>query len=180
MLFIILCWLAPAVFLVVWIGYVVFEYRAYPSYRRVDLEDVIAGFGWGVLWSIVTFVVGLLALMIAAVITPDTLLGESTETHALQAVATGNETDGRFYLLGGTVDSEPTFSYIREEGDALVLRSVDADQSYVYQGDHEPRLEIITYRWGDPVIFPGAHSEGHSYLFYVPEGSVANTFEVAP
>ena len=180
MLFIILCWLAPAVLILVLVVYCVHEYNAYLHYTRLDYMDVVAGLGWGILWGFVTFVVGFIALLIASAITPDTLLGESRETHKLQAVSTGNETEGRFYLLGGTINSEPTFSYIREEGDAYVLRSVDADQSYVYQGDHEPRLEVITYEWGDPVIFPGALAEGRSYLFYVPEGSVANTFEVTP
>jgi len=102
-----------------------------------------------------------------------------TTSQELRALTTSSELHGQTYLLGGYIDEDPVFRYIRAEGDGMVLRSVSADDSIVYEGDYEPRIDTITTTWGNPWLYPFTF-ENDTYEFYVPEGSVSGDISVTP
>lgn len=112
------------------------------------------------------------------------ILDQRIDSYDLKALSNSETVEGQFrgglFVSSGYVDGKQIFTYIQSEGDGYVLRQFDAEYAIVYQGDYDPEIKVTTYRWGNPWIFPGEAGETQSAEFYVPEGSVANTYEVAP
>lgn len=104
----------------------------------------------------------------------------------LRALSTGSEINGRFYFLGsGRIDEEPVFTFLYEQADGGVkLSSVPADKTTVYEQDEsDPYMTTNQARmipndlWAP---FGIATRDSYTYEFRIPEGSILNTYEVAP
>lgn len=112
------------------------------------------------------------------------ILEQHTNEYELRALSNSETVEGQFrgglFVSSGYVDGKQIFTYIQSEGEGYVLRQFDAEDAIVYQGDYAPKIEVTTYRWGNPWIFPFDRGETQGAVFYVPDGSVANGFEVTP
>lgn len=112
------------------------------------------------------------------------VLDQHENTYELRALSNSETVEGQFrgglFVSSGYIDGKQVFSYIQSEGEGYVLRQFDAEDAVIYQGDYDPSVEITTYRWGNPWFWPWDRGTTESAEFYVPEGSVANTYEVAP
>ena len=145
------------------------------------------GFGLGIMGGILSALTAgacLLGAMGLLNMVPWTQVGDAeVREHKLSALGSSSEVEGRFsggiFVSSGYVNEEPVFRYIRSEGNGFVLRSVSADDTVVYQGDYEPRIEITSTEWGNEFLYPWTY-EYESYALYVPEGSVSNEISVAP
>lgn len=102
--------------------------------------------------------------------------------HDLQALGTGQDIDGRRYFLGsGYMDQEQVFTYVEQDGDAYRLKQADADDSVVYM-DEETDPYVTVHEWNAEYWWfaPFSVGHGHTYEFHIPEGSIADSFEVKP
>lgn len=126
-----------------------------------------------------------MAIGLAVWQTPDFQKGETT-TKKLVAVATKDSIEGRMggsiFASYGYVYGVRTISYLsKNEDGAIQVGQVYAENSYVYEGDEKPRVE--THHWfkENGWFFPfGVVQTAETYSFYVPTGSVADGYEIAP
>lgn len=139
---------------------------------------------------------GLIALFVSGLVSALIMLGvgswwmkpyildQHTDSYDLKALSTSETVEGQFrgglFVSSGYVDGKQIFTYIQSEGDGYFLRQFDAEDAIVYQGDYDPEIKVTTYRWGNPWFVPWDRGENQTAEFYVPEGSVANTYEVTP
>lgn len=139
------------------------------------IDAFMGAFIGAILSAIVLFVT-----MLILSVTPTAYhLGSTQDEYKLQALGTDSQINGRAYLLGGYVNESPVFSYVRGEGNGFVLRWASADRSTIFEGHDDAHLIVTTAKWGNPWLYPWER-EGKAYDFYVPEGSVSNSFEVKP
>lgn len=94
---------------------------------------------------------------------------------------------GRTYFLGsGYIDSEPAFYYYENTGGTYKLKYTDADDSEVREiTDGTPHLDIQRGYYSHDnkwyTIFGGdVDTEYYYYTFYVPKGSISNSFSLGP
>lgn len=143
----------------------------------------------GVFNGIITFIIsGLVSALIMMGVgswwMKPYVLEEHTDSYDLKALSTSETVEGQFrgnlFVSSGYVEGKQVFTYIQSEGNGFVLRKFDAEDAIVYQGDYDPTIEVTTYRWGNPWFIPWDRGTNQTAEFYVPEGSVANTYEVTP
>lgn len=147
--------------------------------------DLVEGVLFGFLALLISgAVAGLILLAVGSWWMKPYVLDQRTDSYDLKALSNSETIEGQFrgglFVSSGYVDGKQIFTYIQSEGDGYVLRQFDAGDAIVYQGDYDPEIKVTTYRWGNPWIFPFDRGETQSAEFYVPEGSVANTYEVTP
>lgn len=151
-------------------------------------NDWYGGFANGLMGAFIASLIsfGLLGVYSLTIsITPTNYhLNTESNTYALQAMGSGTATEGRvtgsIFLTSGYIDERQVLSYVRETPEGgYVLRRANADDSTVFQGPDSPRLELDTHTFGNPWLYPWTF-ESQNFRFYVPEGSVASTYNLAP
>lgn len=157
------------------------------SWTAIAMFDYIfeAVFGFFIGGILSGAVFGLILTVLYAIPGLHSVTHTQDETYSLRAVGTGSSVEGRIhggiFVTSGYIEGKQIFSYVREDQTGgYVLRQADASDSVVYQGDYEPRVDVTTYTYGNPWIFPWETGSGYTAKFYVPEGSVANSYEVSP
>lgn len=141
----------------------------------------------GVLFAILASIISTIVLgIVFVIIGANTKLEEiSSETNSYDLKSLGNSKDvegsfsGTVFVSRGYIGEKQVFNYIRSEGEGVVLRQQDATSSVIYEGDYTPRVEITAYEMGSPWLSPWT-SKTYTAAFYVPEGTVATTYEVTP
>lgn len=125
---------------------------------------------------------------------PNFMLGVATDgktmsyTSSLKNIEQVSSTSGRFFLGSGYFGSEPSYYYYRNTGeDRYRLEHVDSDDAEIVEIDttQTPHLEVIYKHSQSNVgrfwsVFPENYNEDFRYVFYVPKGSVSNSFNLGP
>jgi hypothetical protein len=125
-------------------------------------------------------VIGIVSLV--AVGTPTVSEEVRRETHTLRALDTRESSASyRFYLSSGYNNGQPGFNYLREEGDATVMRFAQNWQARVYEDNPEtPSVDVIYYHGYNTILVPWPSRDFWNVEFHVPEGSVSNEIQVTP
>lgn len=131
--------------------------------------------------AVISFAVGLIVTAIAASSVPAS--SYTAGSQPLAALSTGSETSGSFFLGSGTIDEEPSYTYIVQESDgALFLKSMSAEDVAVYE-DASPstatlsyEIEIVDNWW---LHFRPFERRMVNYEFHIPAGSVTRDFTVS-
>ena len=144
---------------------------------------------WATLW--IPAVVGVATVIITVIIggiakasTDFTPAGDAEHHLVAKQTKDGQEGSirGGIFLTVGHLDSERVISYIRESDDGgYLVRLVDADQSVIYESAEESTLTVHSWEKVNPLWTGNAVLDtAETYSFHVPDGSVVNSFEVAP
>lgn len=154
-------------------------------YQASEWGGWVDGLTMGFLALLISGVVGALIMLIAgSVWMKPYVLDQHENEYELRALSNSETVEGQFrgglFVSSGYIDGKQVFSYIQSEGEGYVLRQFDAADAVIYQGDYDPSVEITTYRWGNPWFVPWDRGTNETAEFFVPEGAVANTYEVAP
>lgn len=100
----------------------------------------------------------------------------------LTALTNNTEQEGAYFFLGtGVSEDTPVYQYIQRDADGgNQLKSVSINRSTVYEVTTQPRMEVIT-AYGDSwwMPWPVPRASGSTYKFYIPEGSITQTFNVS-
>lgn len=135
-----------------------------------------------VAWVVVAL--GVVGIIAGATGKPEVV---NTDKAPLTALNTGTDISGRFFLGTGSINGEPSFTYVFEQEDGgFQLSSANAIQSSVYEvDDATPHVEIDNYRlkpneFWSPMSWMFNINYDSIYRFYVPKGSVLQNYQVAP
>lgn len=162
----------PVLVIIVVIAWWLQENRSYRSW--IDLFGGIV-FG-GLLGGIAGILVGLAA---GAFVGEDQTIEVVEEVVEIRAMSDGTHTDGSFYLFGGSIDSEPVYSYFYMDGEGFRKGWVPADDALVIEeSETQPRLVTREYHNVDGFWYLGAGAPDSEYVFYVPPGTVTNKFNL--
>lgn len=111
---------------------------------------------------------------------------ESSNKAPLVALSTDSKVEGYYgrgiFISRGYIDEKQTFNFLYEKSDGGVKLDYSlAEDSVIYQDAQESPYRT-EYIWGkyNPWISPVSMSASYSYDFHVPEGSVAEGYEVKP
>jgi hypothetical protein len=107
----------------------------------------------------------------------------------LQALNDSTSTHGSFFLGSGTVDSYPAYYYYERRDDGSFYQwQVYAANASIVETSGTPHVERVcqdNYSFGHWIIWPLPMSEydhtcspDDEAIFYVPQGSVTNTFNL--
>lgn len=133
------------------------------------------------------FVGGILALIANGIVTGTQ--GKHwvvSGTENLQSIRTSQDTHGSFFLGSGSFESEPAYYFFVKTSDGgYIEKHVPADEAKVFESNMTPHVEYLEKRnlskntdWN---IFAG-NNDGWNYYynFYVPPGSVIQTYKLTP
>lgn len=127
-----------------------------------------------------SFLAGLVGLLPAFV-----LAGFFGDTHIeegyvqIQALKDNTHIEGDFYLFGGSIDSEPVYSYYYEGQRGTKMGWVPAIDSYIVEEETDnPRLVIEKERGQNTWWHLDLGEIGKTYIFYVPPGSITQEIEL--
>lgn len=146
--------------------------------------DYYLGYGIGlILVPFLGALVGLLVLGIGTLSAPSSYYKHTGDTTVdLRSMGSGDSVSGRSYFLGGGyVEGKKVLSYISAESDgASVLRSVNADQSRVYEDTDKPTVTIKSFDKHIWWLAPFPTDSTKNYVFHVPKGTVSDSFTMTP
>jgi len=107
-----------------------------------------------------------------------------TTSENLIALQTRDSIEGRtagIFASTGYVEGVRVISYVTKDSDGGIRTGyVPAKDSVIYEGDSTPTLETHHWKRENGWIAPWAASRAETYTINVPEGSVVESFEVAP
>lgn len=106
---------------------------------------------------------------------------ERVNTQQLQSIATGDKISGRFFLGSGVINDELVYNYfVKTPAGSYYETYAPVNESTVYETDGQPRVE--TWRSTSENIWLNifADNGGEAYEFYVPNGSVVQTYTLKP
>ncbi len=103
------------------------------------------------------------------------------ETKQIYALKDNSSLKGSFFLGSGYVDEEQKYFFIREEDGGKKMDTVDADQSVLYEGEKQTKIEKY-----EPVIkgkisrflFTSSSPRDPKYKLYVPKNSITTDYTV--
>ena len=148
-----------------------------------ESDDVVEGisalaFGFMVSW--------LAAVIVGWAVYGDQDTKRVAETHALVNISDRMSVEGHFYLFGGSIEGVPQYAWYEEtSANTFRQKSADADDSdihYILDGG-QPRYVVTREKcvgralqdWG----FAGPCDDTYvHYDFYVPKGSITNTYRL--
>lgn len=139
-------------------------------------EGVFLGILSGVMFGLVA---GLLANVVAI---PFMGGNDVVESQDLQSMATSSGISGTFFLGIGTVDSTPEYHYfVKTANGGFEEKSTETEYATVYETDGTPHVDVT---WTDSSnewlgLFSTKLKDEH-YNFYVPKGSVVQTYTLKP
>jgi hypothetical protein len=102
----------------------------------------------------------------------------------LQSIGSGSSIHGAFFLGIGTVDGTTEYHYYaKQEDGGFYEASVPTDRASVYEIDGEPHVDVMyskekNYPW--LTVLQPSHEYHDYYNFYVPKGSVVQTYTLKP
>jgi hypothetical protein len=130
-------------------------------------------------WSMATLATiftPLVGVLILAVTSPFLSYNKVT-TLSLDAISDGTTPKSSFFLGSGYINEEPSFMYYQKDGDAYTLRSIPSRHASIKYTTGDPHVDMLkpcssipgfrdlcNILWADDAVF------------YVPEGSIVNTF----
>lgn len=101
------------------------------------------------------------------------------ETNQIYALSDSSGVESNFYLLHGYVDEELVIRYISNGEYGKKIYEIDTDNAYINEGKDNPYVEIhhtgFKHDWMN--LFAICW-EKDMYVFYVPQGSVKNEYEI--
>lgn len=184
--------LIAIIVLLLWVG-VIDEIRDYYNYykgfRRFRLmarDAALPMVGWLAVGATVWLVGSFIILGVARATAPF----HPTTTHTQDLVALTSrdtvqgEVRGSIFASYGYIEGARVLSYItRQDDGGLKLGYVSASDSVVYEDvevGQVPRLVTQHWEQSNPFLVDAVLGQTDTYSLHVPEGSVADTFEVAP
>lgn len=144
----------------------------------VAIVQLIASF---VIW---TFVTAGIVLGVAYFTTPYTPHTSTSET--LIALQTKDTIEGKFsggiFASRGYIEGKPVISYVTKgENGGMRTGYAPADNTVIYESnDDKPKLETQVEARENGWLAPGIIMTRETYKITIPEGSVIETFEIAP
>jgi hypothetical protein len=144
---------------------------------------------WRATWVFVVgvFITLVITLLVVGAIIRGAISGrhdtERSETYDLRALGTSSNVEGEYsggiFLSYGYIKEKRVLNYIRvEPNGAFVLRTIDAEDAYIFETDDPPKAVHTTEYGYDPTWFDGYVSGAETWSFYVPKGSVVNDYTV--
>lgn len=145
------------------------------------IEGIVVGLGAAALGAVCGFFIALFIGLFAYHGTH----WEVTQHTSLVALADGSDTHGSFFLGSGTIDSEPSFTWYQSDGkNSYVRKSIEASESAVhylpkgvapyYTVTNEKKDGSFVRKWG----FDTTDPYGEKYDFYVPRGSIVQSYRL--
>lgn len=119
---------------------------------------------------------GLLALIVGSFIPTHSTVTSTTELVSLRE-STGVE--GRFFLLGGYVNSKLIFTYYTRTGEnSYIPESLPQEQVIIYEDEEErPYLEHATAKFDNPLYdLIAISSKTYRDAFHIPKNSIKRGF----
>ncbi len=102
----------------------------------------------------------------------------------LQNIQDNTETQGHFYLFGGSIDGVPMYSFYKEtEPNTYERADIPASDAQVHYTDRRPRL-VHSYKVHDNWIGPlyldsyNGSKTDEEWDFYIPRGSITNEYRL--
>lgn len=149
-----------------------YVFNAHGYYKLGKLESL----GWAALWSLI----GAILACVTGAILGSFLPHEEKMTGQLNivALADATHTEGRFYLFGGSIESEPVYRYYYRSNGGYKMGWKPVGSSLIIESETEtPRYDKIeevreTDWWGFE------STQETRYIFYVPPGTVTNDFNL--
>lgn len=143
-------------------------------YNCGDLVDTMfGGLLGGLIGVIPSFIIGgMISIMILG-----TSPMECKYTQELMAMKDNTSISGSFFLGTGRADSEMCYIYLVETDKGMHTKTLKQNGSYevyIKCTDGTPYLEY----WDAEEDFWRLPDESPYYVFYLPEGSVVNTYEI--
>lgn len=130
----------------------------------------------------ITFCAGMV-LLVGGIITINEPTKPVNKTYNLVALQDGNSTGGSFFLGTGYIDDKQQFSYYQENNGQYRLKSVDAENAIIIQGNGKPRVvKSCSLDAVAPIIFyPFFQGDRYdcstkTYEFHVPPGSIKSNY----
>lgn len=119
------------------------------------------------------------ALTLAAS-TPTSMTPLEDEAIEIYALADGNLTEGHGSFLGsGHIDEELKYTFVKKDAFGYTVKQVDADVCYVKYTNGTPKAVPIEERYGGWVKFwTGDNVAKTGYIFYLPEGSIIEQYNI--
>lgn len=100
-------------------------------------------------------------------------------TNNIYALNDNSGVESNFYLMHGYVDEELVIRYISNGEYGKKIYEIDTDNAYINEGKDNPYVEIHhTVFKHDWMNLFGVCWEKDVYVFYVPQGSVTNEYEI--
>ena len=111
----------------------------------------------------------------AVIITGDTT--ETIEDYKLEAISSGTNVSGSFFILGGTVKGQDVFSCYIDGGDYYKKKSYSCNFSKIVYSADRPHMKVVrnkisVWGWG----LNRSNTEKVEYIFYVPKGSIVKDY----
>lgn len=161
------------------IGFVVFLFVTYDMWSEAlpaphDMSDIGFGLFWSAILLLIAFMVsGLIAMIVGSLVYPDSEIYTETRTDIV-LMKDENSPSGSWSLFGGSIDSEPSFSYYSNDNGVKRLESIEADDVLIIEDSPEPYMLERDYTselrfWGSTYA-PSTVTE-----FHIPEGSIKQT-----
>ncbi len=135
------------------------------------------GLGLCALSVVGSIVLGIFLFMTSALVssyTPREMVGEPIRVEEITALSDSSTV----YISRYTVSGSLEYRYLTETDCGLSFRSVYARESYIKFTEDTPRVEVYETRASNGFIdFLFGWTE-YRYIFYVPEGSVIDGYEI--
>ncbi len=100
---------------------------------------------------------------------------EDTDIYALQD---NFATEGSFFLGSGHIDDELKYFYVKQTDVGYTVCNVDADKSYIQYTSDRCHVVKQSYTFNSQAARLFAVPSGERYIFYIPEGSIVNTYSI--
>lgn len=138
--------------------------------------------GLSLLISLLSLLASFIGAMIIGAIfyTPERIEVGTQTTSEIYALADNSGIEGSFFLGSGSIDEEMKYVYVVEvEGKGYKMHTIDADSAYVQYYDGTPKMVETTYWFKSELLnFFGICPSGTEYIFYIPEGSITNSYVI--
>lgn len=102
-------------------------------------------------------------------------LVDDTDIYALQDNVGSS---GTFFLGSGRIEDKAKYFYVVETDFGYAIRDVDVDGSYIKYTDDRCHIETYSYEFTNPVVKWFAIPMNNRYIFYIPEGSIINNYNM--
>lgn len=156
------------------LGIIIGAIIGYDEYYEVS-GCILGGIFGLVVGSVIWFIVGIFGCFL-----PTTDTFERKEIYALND---SSKLEGQKYLFSGYIEENLVYRYVEETNRGKHVEEVDMDCGYIkdIDSDSSPYVEIYSskfkHKWYFLFFMDWNVSQGYS-VFYVPEGTVTNEYDV--
>ena len=126
---------------------------------------------------LVWLLIGALAFATAEPSSKTLLESEAIEIYAL---ADGNLVEGHSSFLGnGHIDEELKYTFVKKDDFGYTVKQVDADTCYIKYTNSTPKAVPIEEHYNGFIKFwTGDNVAKTGYIFYLPEGSIIEQYNI--